>query len=184
MKKSTGTYVALLRGINVGGNKPLPMPALAALCEKAGCREVRTYIQSGNVVFEADEALAPSLAGLLQKAILKAHKIDVPVIVRSAAEMRRIAAKHPHGAPGVEPKALHVGFLAQAPSPSQVAALDPQRSPQDVFSVKGAEIYIRFALEGVAKSKLTNQYLDAKLGTVSTLRNWNTVLKLLELCDA
>ena len=74
-----------------------------------------------------------------------------------------------------------MGFLAQKPSPAQVASLDPQRSPADIFSVKGSEIYIRFGVDGVAKSKLTNQYMDSKLGTTSTLRNWNTVLKLNEM---
>jgi uncharacterized protein (DUF1697 family) len=174
-------YVALLRAINVGGNNKLPMKALAALFEKADCSEVETYIQSGNVVFSADSGLAARLPELMQKAILKSHKISVPVIVRSASEIAKIAAAHPYAAPGREPKHLYVGFLAQRPSAAQVASLDPQRSPQDLFSVKGSEIYIHYGQEGAAKSKLTNQYLDAKLGTVSTLRNWNTVQKLKEM---
>jgi uncharacterized protein (DUF1697 family) len=174
-------YVALLRGINVGGNNKLPMKELAALFEKAGCSEVATYIQSGNVVFSADAALAARLPDLMPKAILKSHKISVPVIVRSVDEMARIAAKHPLMTPDAEPKFIHVGFLAQRPTAAQIATLDPQRSPQDAFSVKGAEIYIRYGAEGSAKSKLNNQYIDSRLGTLSTLRNWNTVLKLKEM---
>jgi uncharacterized protein (DUF1697 family) len=181
MRPAQDGYVALLRGINVGGNNKLPMKDLAALFEKAGCSGVTTYIQSGNVVFHAEPALARGIAALMQKAILKSHKIDVPVIVRSAAELRRIAAKHPHMAAGAELKALHVAFLAQRPTAAQAASLDPARSPQDVFSVQGSEVYIRYSLAGLAKSKLNNQYLDSRLGTVSTMRNWNTVLKLLEL---
>ena len=178
---SKATYIALLRGINVGGNNKLPMKDLAALFEKAGCSDVATYIQSGNVVFKAEASLAQRLPELMQKAILKSHKIVVPVIVRSAAELRKIAAAHPHKTPDAEHKALHVGFLAQRPSAAQVASLDPQRSPEDIFSVKGSEIYIRYSLAGLAKSKLNNQYIDSRLGTTSTLRNWNTVLKLLEM---
>ncbi len=182
MRSVKDSYVALLRGINVGGNNKLPMKDLAALFEKAGCSDVVTYIQSGNVVFHAEPGLAKGIAALLQKAILKAHKIDVPVIVRSAAELRKIAAKHPHMAPGAELKALHVAFLAQRPTRRpRWPAWIRRGSPQDVFSVKGSEVYIRYSLAGLAKSKLNNQYLDSRLGTVSTMRNWNTVLKLLEL---
>jgi uncharacterized protein (DUF1697 family) len=176
-------YVALLRGINVGGNNKLPMRELAVLFEKAGCSGVRTYIQSGNVVFSAAAALARRLPELMQAAILKSHQIKIPVIVRSAAEMAKIAAEHPHQGPGAQPKFMHVGFLAKRPSAAQVAALDPQRSPQDVFVVKGSEIYIHYGAEGSAKSKLNNQYIDATLGTISTLRNWNTVLKLKAMTD-
>ena len=175
------TFIALLRGINVGGNNKLPMKDLAACIEKAGGSKVATYIQSGNAVFQAEASLGPKLAGLIQKAILKSNKIDVPVIIRSAAELRKVAAAHPHNAAGAEFKALHVGFLADKPSAAQVASLDPKRSPEDVFSVKGSEIYVRYSVAGLAKSKLNNQYIDSKLGTVSTLRNWNTVLKLLEM---
>jgi uncharacterized protein (DUF1697 family) len=175
------TYIALLRGINVGGNNKLPMKDLTAIIEKLGGTKVQTYIQSGNAVFQAETALAPKLPELIQKGILKSNKIEVPVIVRSAAELGKIAVAHPHNAAGVEFKALHVGFLAHKPSPAQVASLDPQRSPADIFSVKGSEIYILFGMDGVAKSKLTNQYMDSKLGTTSTLRNWNTVLKLNEM---
>jgi uncharacterized protein (DUF1697 family) len=176
-------YIALLRGINVGGNNKLPMKDLAAAIEKVGGTKVETYIQSGNVVFQAEAAAAPKLPELIQKAILKSNKIDIPVIVRSAAELRKIASAHPHNAAGIEFKALHVGFLAHKPSAAQVSSLDPQRSPADIFSVKGSEIYIRYSLAGLAKSKLTNQYIDSKLGTTSTLRNWNTVLKLNEMAS-
>lgn len=176
---SVQTYVALLRGINVGGNNKLPMKDLAALFDKAGCRDVRTFIQSGNVVFSAPAALAERLPVRLSAAILTAHKIQVPVLVRSAFELAKIAAKHPH--PGPEPKFMHVGFLAQRPTTAQVASLDPQRSPQDIFTVMGSEIYIRYGDQGSGKSKLTNQYIDSRLGTISTLRNWNTVQTLAEM---
>ena len=173
-------YVALLRGINVGGNNLLPMKDLAAIFAKAGCSDVSTYIQSGNVVFRADPALAAKLPELISKAIAKGFKMEIPLIVRSAAELRKVAAAHPLAKPGADPKYLNVGFLAKRPDAAALAGLDPKRSPPDVFVVKGSEIYIHFP-NGGARSKLTNQYFDSKLGTVSTYRNWNTVLKLLEM---
>ena len=174
-------HVALLRGINVGGNNQLPMKDLAALFVKAGCTDVVTYIQSGNVVFRAEPALASRVPEVIPAAILKSHELAVPVIVRSAAELKKIAAKHPHATPEAEARMLHVGFLAKKPTAAQVASLDPQRSPADVFSVAGSEIYVLYSAAGLAKSKLTSQYIDSKLGTVVTMRNWNTVLKLVEL---
>jgi uncharacterized protein (DUF1697 family) len=172
-------HAALLRGINVGGNNKLPMKDLAALFERAGCSEVVTYIQSGNVVFRAAPGLAARIPELIPAAIHQRFKLTVPVVVRSAAALRKIAAKHPHAAPEAEAKRLHVAFLARKPTAAQAASLDPQRSPADVFTLVGSELYVLYA--DVAKSKLTNQYLDARLGTVSTMRNWNTVQKLVEL---
>src|SRR5258706_1574075 len=136
----------------------LPMKTLAALFEKAGCRDVSTYIQSGNVVFTAEAALEAQLPELIRKAILRTHKIDIPVILRSAAELKKIAARHPHMLPGAELKLLYVGFLAKRPSTVQVAALDPKRSPEDVYSVQGSEVYVRYSPAGSARSKFTNQY--------------------------
>ena len=176
--------IALLRGINVGGKNILPMKSLAALFENAGCRDVATVIQSGNVVFRAEAALTAQLPELIRKAILRAHQIDVPVILRSAAELKKIAARHPHLKPGTELKLLYVGFLAKRPGAAKVAALDPKRSPEDVYSVHGREVYVRYSPAGSARSKFTNQYIDTRLGTVSTLRNWNTVLKLNDLAQA
>ena len=173
-------YAALLRGINVGGNNKLPMKDLAALFTKAGCSEVVTYINSGNVVFRAEPALAARIPELIAGAILKTRKLTVPVVVRSAAALKKIAAKHPHQSPAAETRFLHVGFLAKEPTAAQVASLDPNRSPGDVFTVVGSELYALYGA-GMAKTRLTNQYIDSKLGTVSTMRNWNTVLKLLEL---
>ena len=173
-------YAALLRGINVGGNNKLPMKDLAALFMKAGCTDVVTYINSGNVVFRAEPALAQRIPELIAAAILKTQKLTVPVVVRSAVDLKKIAVKHPHLTPEAELRFLHVGFLAKQPTPAQVASLDPNRSPGDVFTVVGSEIYALYGA-GMAKTKLTNQYLDSKLGTVSTMRNWNTVLKLVEL---
>jgi uncharacterized protein (DUF1697 family) len=176
----SGVYVALLRGINVGGNNMLPMKDLAAMFSKAGCGDVKTYIQSGNVIFSAEPALAGRVAAAMSKAIAARTKMQIPVVVRSAAELRRIAKENPFLSQGRDADKLHVVFLAGAPDRAAVAALDPKRSPSDEFVVRGTEIYL-YCPDGYGRSKLSNAYFDAKLDTVSTVRNWRTVQKLLEL---
>ncbi len=104
------------------------------------------------------------------------------MITRSARQLSRIARSHPHAALVADAKYLHVGFLAATPDRSLVAALDPERSPPDVVTVRGAEAYLAFP-RGSARSKLTVDYLDRTLGTTSTWRNWNTVQKLVALVD-
>jgi uncharacterized protein (DUF1697 family) len=174
------THVALLRAINVGGRNALPMKDLARLCEDAGCRDVVTYIQSGNVAFHAPAALAKKLPATLARAIEAHAKIAVPVIVRDAAALTAVARENPFLKAGADPSELHVGFLADAPPAERVAALDPRRSPPDEFVVRGAEIYFRFP-RGVGRSKLSVTYFDGKLATTTTLRNWRTLGALLDL---
>jgi uncharacterized protein (DUF1697 family) len=169
-------HVALLRGINLGGRNKLPMRDLASIFDDAGCGEVRTYIQSGNVVFDASPRVARTVPEVVTAAIHKRFGIDVPVLVRTAAEMEAVVA----GNPFADVETLHVCFLAGVPTSARVATLDPARSPGDRFEVRGREVYLSLA-GGVARSKLTNAWFDAKLATVSTVRNWRTVQKLLEL---
>ena len=176
-------HVALLRAINVGGRNSLPMQVLKVLFEALGCRNVRTYIQSGNVVFEASDALARRVPRAIQAAILEQAGFTVPVVTRGASELERAAKVHAFAQRAKDPKSLHFAFLADVPSAERVALLDPKRSPPDEFKVVGRDIHLHLP-NGVGTSKLTNVYLDAKLGTVSTLRNFATVQKLLEMCEA
>jgi uncharacterized protein (DUF1697 family) len=177
---STGRSVALLRAINVGGRNIVPMKDLVALFAGAGCTNVSTYIQSGNVVFRAPPALAARLPVLLAKAVEDRFGIRVPVVVRAAGQLREVVRHNPFLRAGADPNTLHVAFLDDAPSAARIATLDPDRSPPDEFAVRGQEIYLRFP-KGLGRTKLTNQYFDAKLATTSTVRNWRTVLKLLDL---
>ncbi|MDQ3035818.1 MAG: DUF1697 domain-containing protein [Myxococcota bacterium] len=176
--------VALLRGINVGGRNALPMKELAAMFVAAGCADVRTYIQSGNVVFHAAPAIARRVPGVIAKAIEDAFGFRTPVITRSAAELADIVASNPFLARGADAGALHVAFLDDEPSAAQLAALDPERgAPDDLFEAGGREIYL-CCPSGLARTKLTNAYFDSKLATTSTFRNWRTVLQLLEMTSA
>jgi uncharacterized protein (DUF1697 family) len=174
------TYVALLRGINVGGNNKLLMKDLAALCGDCGCADVRTYIQSGNVVFGCKAAAAEKLAAKLSARILADFGLKVPVMLRSAAALAQVAESNPFLAEGADVDRQYVMFLADAPTKAQVAALDPERSPGDRFAVVGREIFLHLP-NGGGRSKLTSAYFDSKLATISTARNWRTLLTLVDL---
>jgi len=171
-------HVALLRGINVGGKNKLPMRDLAAIFEEAGARNVRTYIQSGNVVFEASAAAARTIPEKVRNCVTTDFGIDSPVITRSASEFARIIDAQPFSTD--DEKTLHVAFLDRKPTAAAAKTLDPDRSPGDAFKLVGREIYLSFP-SGVARTRLTNDYFDRTLGTVSTVRNWRTTKRLAEM---
>jgi uncharacterized protein (DUF1697 family) len=174
------TNLALLRGINVGGKNMLPMKDLGAMFLGAGCLNVRTYIQSGNVIFDADSDLAALIPGIITARIAERFGHRVPVIVRSAAQCADVLRNNPFIAEGVAEESLYVMYLAEYPTPGCIEKLDPDRSPPDAFVLRGQEIYLRLP-NGAARSKLTNQYFDTKLATISTARNWRTATTLCEL---
>jgi uncharacterized protein (DUF1697 family) len=171
------SQLALLRGINVGGKNKLPMRELAIMFEDAGCGNVRTFIQSGNVIFTAGAKVSKGLAGVIASKIQEKFGHRPPVILRTAQELREVVSNNPF--PCAE-DVLHVMFLADRPDPKQIAALDPNRSAPDEFIVRGEEVYLHLP-NGVRDTKLTNAWFDSKLGTVSTGRNWRTVTKLLAM---
>ena len=176
---TVGLHVALLRGINVGGRNKLPMKELAAHFRDAGCRDVQTYIQSGNVIYRAAETLAAELPARIRAALQTHHGLSVPVVTRTAAELRAVVRHHLFLGRGVQTKQIHVGFLEKTPAPDRAATLDPHRSPPDTFVLHGRELYLHCP-NGMARTKLTNAYFDARLDTVSTMRNHKTLLALLE----
>jgi len=175
-------YLALLRGINVGGKNKLPMNDLRDLFAAAECRDVRTYIQSGNVIFRARPSVVASLPDVVTARIAERFGFQSPVTLRTAAEVGAVMRHNPFIARGAPTETLHVLFLADLPSDLQVDSLDPDRSPPDEFVVRGQKVYLRLP-NGVASTKLTNAYFDAKLATTSTARNWRTVTTLLALMD-
>ena len=177
------TWVALLRGINVAGKNLLPMTDLARLFEEAGCAGVRTYIQSGNVLFTANRARAEKLPGLIAGGIADRFGYRIPVLLRTAADLGETIGNNPFLQAGAPENWLHVLFLARQPDAGRVATLDPLRSPSDTFAVRGREIYLQCP-NGAGGTKLTNAYFDSRLATISTGRNWRTVLKLFELAQA
>jgi len=173
-------HVALLRGINVGGRNKLPMSSLAEIFNDVGCSRVQSYIQSGNVVFEATPALASRVPAVIAQAVLERFEFEVPVIVRTAEELKGIVQANPFLQAGADERTLHVAYLADLPDVARVRALDRDRSPPDEFEVRGREVFLRCP-NGLARTKLTNAYFDSRLGTTSTVRNWRTTLRLLAL---
>ena len=177
------TYVALLRGVNVGGKNMLPMKDLACMFEDAGCGGVRTYIQSGNVIFSASQSKADKVSGRIAKAIVDRFGYRTPVVLRRAEDLGETIRNNPFLLAGASEDFLHVLFLADQPDQGAIAALDPDRSPPDAFVVRGREIYLQCP-NGAGSTKLTNAWFDSRLSTISTGRNWRTVLKLYELATA
>ena len=176
-------YLALLRGINVGGKAKLPMKELIGIFEGCGATGVKTYIQSGNVVFRAasQQAASECVAGVTA-AIARVYGYPGRIVLRTAKELRECYTKNPFLKAGAAQPSLHVYFLADQPEAAAVKALDPTRSAPDEFDVRGREIYL-FLPDGMARTKLSNAYFDSKLKTVSTARNWNTVGKLVEMME-
>lgn len=176
-------YVALLRGVNVGGRNVLPMRALAAIFQRAGASDVRTYIQSGNVVFSAPVSKADEITARVRTAMESEFDLRSPVVLRSREEFAQAIRSVPFASSDSSDAAsIHVGFLEREPSADAVRALDPERSPGDSFEVVGREVYL-WTPRGIARTKLTNHYFDRTLNTVSTMRNWRTVTKLAELLE-
>lgn len=173
------TFVALLRGINVGGKNMIPMAELKSVLSARGLEDVVTYIQSGNVVFRSTGAGRAVAAGIEQQ-IAESFGITVAVLMRTPAELAEIAESNPFLGGEADHSRLHVVFLASTPTAKATAQLDPERSPPDEFSVRGREIYLHLP-NGAARSKLTIDYFERRLEVAATARNWKTLLKLLEL---
>jgi len=176
------TYVALLRGINVGGKNKLPMKDLVEMFVEAGCGNVRTYIQSGNVIFSAAPGASARLPDLIAARISKRFGYKIASVLRTAEQIGKVISNNPFLNAGVTEEKLYVLFLAGLPASRRIEELDPDRSPPDAFKVRGQEIYLRLP-NGAGRTKLTNQYFDSKLGTTSTARNWRTVTRLFELME-
>ncbi len=175
-------YVALLRGINVGGNKKVPMARLRELMEGLGYTDVATLLQSGNAVFTSKEKSPAKVVKQLEAAIAGEFGFEVAVVLRTRDELAAVIQANP--LPGAEeaPSWFLVTFLSDVPDPKRLAAIDPAAYLPDEFRLVGREIYARFP-RGIGTSKLATVLGGLKLGVTPTARNWNTVTKLLELAD-
>ncbi len=164
------THIALLRAVNVGGTGKLPMADLRALCTKLGFKDVRTYIQSGNIVFDSPLDAA-QVKAKLERALAARLGKPCRVLVRTAAELKAIVRRNPF--PEAEPNRLIVMFLDDAPGKAAIAGVKPPGGER--LSLHGRELYIHFP-DGMGKSKLKLPFADTGTG-----RNLNTVRKVLEL---
>lgn len=174
-------YVGLLRGINVNGHRTIRMEDLRALVTDLGYSDVRTYIQSGNVLFRSGEACGADEAGrALERGIAQRFGLDVAVVVVTEAELAGIAAGNPFVQEGVEERTLYVTVLAQPPQPDRVGAIAAEAALPDRFAVVGRCIYVHCP-NGYHRTKLSNAFFEARLGGPATTRNWNTVMRLARL---
>jgi uncharacterized protein (DUF1697 family) len=173
-RSARSVYVALLRGVNVGGSGRVPMKELRELFELLGFEDVRTLIQSGNVIFRAAKMPSPST---LQAAIAERFQITSPVVLRTSSELVKIIRNDPFG--DADQAFLHVGFMvAPVPAP-ELAALDVERFAPEQIVASGTEVYFHLP-RGIGNSKLAS-YVNRRLGGSMTIRNWNTVTTLAEL---
>jgi uncharacterized protein (DUF1697 family) len=176
------TYIAILRGINVGGNKLIKMPDLKKLFELMKFKDVVTYIQSGNVIFKADKKEQDILlAKRIASEILKKYKFEVPVVIRNVEELEKITSGNPFlKEKNIDPEKLHVTFLEEAPGKTELEIAKTINYPPERFVIQGKDIFV-YCPNGYGNAKLTNNFFESKLKILTTTRNWKTVNKLLEL---
>ena len=175
-------HVALLRGINLGPARRIPMAQLRALLSAAGYANVRTHLQSGNVVLES-ASTPDALAAELEAQLASAFGFEVPVVVRSRAELADVIARDPFGALADDPRRYQVTFLTSAPPPGLEATLAAAAVAPERVVLSGREIYA-WHPNGIARSELAKLLADRRAGVGGTARNWNTVTALLTLTTA
>jgi uncharacterized protein (DUF1697 family) len=174
-------YVAFLRGINVGGNKLVPMVRLRDLLERLGHTGVATLLQSGNAVFTSKSRPA-QVVKEIEAAIAKEFGFDVAIVLRTRDELAAAIDRNPLAGAEDAPTRFLVTFLSAEPDRKRVQEIDPAAYLPDEFRVVGREIYGRFP-NGIGTSKLAGILSTPRLGVTPTARNWNTVKKLLQLAD-
>jgi uncharacterized protein (DUF1697 family) len=173
--------VALLRGVNVGGNNMVAMADLRELLGALGCADVRTHLQSGNAVFTA--ATPPALsARAIEDQLVGSLGLRVPVLVRTRDELAEVVAANPLTEATSEPARLLVNFLSREPDRDLLGELDPADFEPETFGVGAREIYV-WCPDGVRATKLGYSFWEKRLKVTATARNWNTVTRLLALAD-
>ncbi|WP_306328077.1 DUF1697 domain-containing protein [Streptomyces venezuelae] len=179
----TQTYALLLRGINVSGHRKVPMPELRSVLEELGHRDVRTYLQSGNAVFTTDRtATTDALTTEIEDAIEGHFGFRVDCLVRDAAYLAAVAENCPFPAAELEGKQLHAFYFSAPADPERFAAIDQQVYAPEAFALGDRVLYL-YVPEGLGRSKLADTLTRPALvkGLVVTARNWNTVVKLVEM---
>jgi uncharacterized protein (DUF1697 family) len=172
-------HIVLLRGINLGPRNRIGMPELRSALETAGFDDVRTYVQSGNIVLSSRARPAETVRGV----IAKEFGLDIAVVTRTRAELAKVVAHNPLATVVKDPKRYQVSFCAAKPSRGVVRLVEDTAAPGERVVVHGREIYA-WHPDTIARSKLWALLAGQKLGVTATARNWTTVQKLLELADA
>ena len=176
------TFVALFRGINVGGHNILPMKELASVLESIGLLCVRTYIQSGNVVFQSNTTDVQKLSHAITTAVETSHGFSPKVLLLSAQALRDVIAANPFPDGAAEPKTLHLFFLASSPANPNVVRLESFRAAGEHFRLIDKVLYLH-APDGTGRSKLAAN-VEKAMGVPTTARNWRSALKVLSMAEA
>jgi len=176
------TYIALFRGINVGGSHLISMKELKELLETSGCVDVRTYIQTGNVIFRSGVSDAARLARQLAAAVSKSRGFEPRVLVLTRDELERAAAGNPFREADQNPQSVHLFFLAERPKKPDLESLEALKTDTERFHLKSSGFYL-YTPDGFGRSRL-GQRAERLLGVDATARNWRTVTTLLEMAKA
>lgn len=175
------TYIAILRGINVSGKNKIAMKELKTMLDGAGYKNVETYIQSGNVVFGYDGVDENTLAQQISKLIKNTFGLDVPVLVRTVADVEQTYANNPFlNKAGIDAEKLHITFLADVPTQENIAKANTYSYQPDEFIISERNVYVHCP-QSYGNTKLTNTFFENKLKTTATTRNLKTVAKLIEM---
>jgi uncharacterized protein (DUF1697 family) len=175
------TSIALLRGINVGGKNTVRMAELVSLLQSLHFANVRSYLQSGNFVFDHGRAGPSALSDGIEQAISQKFGFDVKVIVRTAEELRSLISGNPLlDMPEIDREKLHVTFLKDTPVKPDISYFEAIKEPKERLRIKGKEVFL-YCPNGYGRSKLTNQAFEKKQGVAATTRNWKTVNALAEM---
>jgi uncharacterized protein (DUF1697 family) len=173
-------YAALLRGINVGGNRKVAMADLRELLAGLGYDDVTTYLQSGNAVFSTAGSSPAALSAAIEERLAGKFSAPVRVIVRTAAELAVVVGASPLPDGPENPSRFFVAFLSAAPDPQAVREIEAQSFDPDRIWISGTEAYL-WCPGGAAATTLTHSFIEKRLGVTATARNWNTVTKLVSL---
>lgn len=177
-------YLALLRGINVSGHNMIKMDALKKMLENMGFQNVETYIQSGNVFFDSEEENAASVGFKIKQEISKVFGYDVPVIMVSKTDFELCFKNNPFlKEQECDIKKLYVAFISKELTTAAINDLKTSNFKPDEAAIDSNRIYIKYAI-GAGKTNLDQKYIEKKLNVVATIRNWNTVTKLLEMYNS
>lgn len=176
------TYIALLRGINVGGHHKLPMADLRALLTEMGLRNVKTYIQSGNVVFQSERTDKSTLAQKMSEAIESSHGFAPRVMLLDAADVQTAISANPFPEGEADPKTLHLYFLDKQPENPDMEKFEQLKTETERFHL-GNRVFYLHAPDGIGRSKLAER-AERVLDVAATARNWRTVSKVMELVES
>ncbi|MBV6647454.1 MAG: DUF1697 domain-containing protein [Cyclobacteriaceae bacterium] len=172
------SYIALLRGINVSGQKKIKMDELRALMSKAGLQKVQTYIQSGNIIFQSEDKSADELSSTIQQAIFDTYQFEVPTLIKKPEDLQKAVDENPFI--DKDQSRLYLTLLEAQPQAEKLSLLKSISHDPEEWVIEKDVIYF-FSPQGYGRAKMNNNYFEQKLKVKATTRNWKTINKLVEM---